>query len=63
MAINGTDSTSLNVNDGATINIQSSSSNAGAVYFRSSITFNNVMPLIYVVKIIKKFWKAFDKKL
>lgn len=43
MAINGTDSTSLTVNDGATINIQSSSSNAGGVYLRSSITFNNVI--------------------
>ena len=43
MAINGTDSTSLTVNDGATINIQSTSSNAGGVYLRKSITFNNVI--------------------
>ena len=41
MAINGTDSTSLTVNDGATINVESSSSNAGGIYLRTSITFNN----------------------
>ena len=33
----------VTVNDGATINMQSSSSNAGGVYLRSSITFNNVI--------------------
>ena len=41
LAINGTDATSLTINDGATINIESSSSNSGGVYLRSFITFNN----------------------
>jgi len=41
MAINGTDDTSLTVNDGPTINIQSSSSNAGGIYMRKEIIFNN----------------------
>ena len=43
MAINGTDSTSLTVNEGATINIQSSSGNVGGIYLRSSIIFNNAI--------------------
>ena len=43
MAINGTDSTSLTVNEGATINIQSSSGNTGGIYLRSSIIFNNAI--------------------
>ena len=43
MAINGTDSTSLTVNDGASITVQSSSTNAGGVYLRTSITFNNAL--------------------
>ena len=41
MAINGTEGTSLIVNDGAEINIQSSSSNIGGIYLRDSIIFNN----------------------
>ena len=43
MAINGTDSTSLIVNDGPTINIESSLSNVGGIYLRKSITFNNAI--------------------
>ena len=43
MAINGTDTTSLTVNGGPTINIQSSSTNAGGVYLRSAVTFNNAI--------------------
>ena len=43
MAINGTDSTSLTVEDGATINVESRSSNAGGLYLRQSITFNNAI--------------------
>lgn len=46
MAINGTDSTSLTVNDGANLNIYSISSNGGGIYLRSSIIFNNAK-LIY----------------
>ena len=41
MAINGTDNTSLTVNDGATIKIESSSSDAGGIYLRNSIIFND----------------------
>lgn len=41
MGINGTDSTSLTVNDGATLNIYSTSSNGGGIYLKSSIIFNN----------------------
>lgn len=40
MAINGTDSTSLTVSGGPTINIQSTSTSAGGVYLRSEINFN-----------------------
>ena len=43
MAINGTESTSLTVNDGPTIKITSTSTNAGGVYLRTSITFNNAI--------------------
>jgi len=43
MAINGTTSTSLTVNDGPTIKITSTSTNAGGVYLRTSITFNNAI--------------------
>ena len=43
MAINGTDSTSLTVNGGPTIKISSSSTNAGGIYLRSAITFNNAI--------------------
>ena len=43
MAINGTNNTSLTVNDGITINIESSSSNAGGIYLRNTITFNNAI--------------------
>lgn len=43
MAINGTDSTSLTVNEGSTINIQSTSTNAGGIYLRTAITFNNAI--------------------
>ena len=39
----GTDSTSLIVNDGPTINIESSLSNVGGIYLRKSITFNNAI--------------------
>lgn len=41
MGINGTDSTSLTVNDGATLNINTFLSNGGGIYLRSSIIFNN----------------------
>ena len=41
MAINGTDSTSLTVNDGATLNVRTFLSNGGGIYLRSSIIFNN----------------------
>ena len=41
MAINGTDSTSLTVNDGATLNVHTFLSNGGGIYLRSSIIFNN----------------------
>jgi len=41
MAINGTESTSLIVNGGPTINIESSIPNVGGIYLRDSITFNN----------------------
>ena len=43
MAINGTDSTSLIVNDGPTINIESTSGYVGGIYLREAITFNNVI--------------------
>ena len=43
MAINGTESISLTVNDGPTINIESSTSNVGGIYLRESITFNNAI--------------------
>ena len=43
MAINGTDSTSLTVNDGPTINIQSTSSTVGGIYLRTAINFNNAI--------------------
>ena len=43
MAINGTDSTSLTVSGGPTINIQSTSTSAGGVYLRSEINFNNAI--------------------
>ena len=43
MAINGTTSTSLTVNGGPTIKITSTSTNAGGIYLRSVITFNNVI--------------------
>jgi hypothetical protein len=41
MAINGTEGTSLIVNDGATIKITSTSSKVGGIYLRKAITFNN----------------------
>ena len=41
MAINGTDGTSLTVNDGPSINIKSTSSNVGGIYMRKEINFNN----------------------
>ena len=43
MAINGTDSTSLIVNDGPTINIESTSGYVGGIYLREAIAFNNVI--------------------
>ena len=43
MGINGTDSTSLIVNDGANINIESTSENVGCMYLRNAITFNDVI--------------------
>ena len=43
MAINGTNNTSLTVNDGITINIESSSSNAGGICLRNTISFNNAI--------------------
>jgi len=43
MAINGTNNTSLTVNDGITINIESSLSNAGGIYLRNTITFSNAI--------------------
>ena len=43
MAINGTTSTSLIVNDGANINIESTSENVGCMYLRKAITFNDVI--------------------
>ena len=43
LAINGTDDTSLTVNDETTIRIQSSSENAGGIYLRKAITFNDAI--------------------
>ena len=43
MAINGTDGTSLTVSGGPTITVSSSSSSAGGIYLRDSITFNNAV--------------------
>ena len=43
MGINGTTSTSLIVNDGPTIKIQSTSGNIGCIYLRKAITFNDVI--------------------
>jgi len=43
IAINGTEGTSLTVNDGATITISSTSSNVGGIYLRKAITFNNAV--------------------
>ena len=43
MAINGEDSTSLTVNDGPTIKIESNSSDAGGIYIKKDITFNNAI--------------------
>ena len=41
MAINGTEGTSLTVNDEATIQIVSTLTTTGGIYLRKSITFNN----------------------
>ena len=46
MAINGTEETSLTVNDGATIDISSESSDVGGIYLRKAITFNNAILLL-----------------
>ena len=43
MAINGEDSTSLTVNGGPTIKIESNSSDAGGIYIKKDITFNNAI--------------------
>ena len=43
MGINWTTSTSLIVNDGPTIKIQSTSGNIGCIYLRKAITFNDVI--------------------
>ena len=46
LAINGTEETSLTVNDGATIEISSESSDVGGIYLRKAITFNNAILLL-----------------
>ena len=46
LAINGTEETSLTVNDGATIEISSESSEVGGIYLRKAITFNNAILLL-----------------
>lgn len=43
MGINGTDETSLIINDGANIKISSSSTSVGGIYLRKSIMFNNAI--------------------
>lgn len=43
MAINGTEGTSLTVNDGATISITSENNNIGGIYLRNGITFSNAI--------------------
>ena len=43
MAINGTEGTSLTVNDGASISIASENNNIGGIYLRNGITFNNAV--------------------
>ena len=43
MAINGTEGTSLTVDGGAIVNIESDSSNIGGIYLRKSITFSNAI--------------------
>jgi len=43
MAINGTQGTSLIVNDGANIRVQSESTTVGGIYLRNGITFNNAV--------------------
>ena len=47
MAINGTEGTSLTVNDGANIMIQTDSTNAGGIYLRKSIICNNASIAYY----------------
>ncbi len=47
MAINGTEGTSLTVNDGAKIMIQTDSTNAGGIYLRKSIIWNNAAIAYY----------------
>lgn len=46
LAINGTEETSLTVNDGATIEISSESTEVGGIYLRKAITFNNAILLL-----------------
>ena len=46
MAINGTEETSLTVNDGATIEISSESSEVRGIYLRKAITFNDAILLL-----------------
>ena len=43
MAINETEDTSLTVNEGPTINVESTSSTIGGIYLRKEINFNNAM--------------------
>ena len=43
MAINGTEDTTLTVNEGPTIKVESTSSTVGGIYLRKEINFNNVI--------------------
>ena len=48
MAINGTDETSLTINDGVSITITSTSTNVGGIYLRKAITFNYAKLTYYI---------------
>jgi hypothetical protein len=49
MAINGTEETSLTINDGASITITSTSIDVGGIYLRKAITLNNAK-LTYIME-------------
>ena len=48
MAINGTEETSLTINDGASITIASTSTDVGGIYLRKAITLNNAKLTYYI---------------